>query len=256
LALTLRIYLAGRLCIESGATLLDERQLPRRQGRLALAVLAAEHARAISRDELADVLWPHDLPAAWEVALRAVISKLRTVLRGAGWPYAEPIESAFGCYQLRVPPATWIDIDVAEDSVHRAEALLSRGDTRSAYGWAVVASSIARRPFLPADEGPWVDGRRELLRTCLIRALDCVAAACAASGEHSLALKNAKEAVVLEPLREAGYQRLMQLHAAMGERALALQTYRRCAEVLASELGVAPSTETRAVLAAIGDFQP
>lgn len=251
MAQSLKIYLAGSICIEAGEALLKERQLPRRQGRLALALLAAEHARAVARDELADLLWPDEPPDSWEVALRAVISKLRNVLRSLGWPIAEPIATAFGCYQLQVPPTTWIDIEVAEHSIHRAEALLERGDAGHAYGWALVASTIARRPFLPSEEGPWVDNRREQLRACLVRAMDCLAVACAASGELTLALKNASEVVALEPLRETGYQKLMKLHAAMGNRGLALQTYRCCSQLLADELGAAPSDETRAVLEAI-----
>ena len=43
----------------------------------------------------------------------------------------------------------------------------------------------------------------------------------------------------------------MKLHAAMGNRGLALQTYRCCSQLLADELGAAPSDETRAVLEAI-----
>ena len=69
--------------------------------------------------------------------------------------------------------------------------------------------------------------------------------------ELTLALKNASEVVALEPLRETGYQKLMKLHAAMGNRGLALQTYRCCSQLLADELGAAPSDETRAVLEAI-----
>jgi DNA-binding SARP family transcriptional activator len=251
LAPRLRIYLTGNVCLEAGEALLEERQLPRRQGRLALAMLALEHARPVSREELADVLWPDQPPDAWDVAVRALISKLRTTLRGFGWPYVEPIEAAFGAYQLRLPPGTWIDIEVAQESVHRAEALLERSEWRAAYSWAIVTSTISRHPFLSGDEGPWVDSTRERLHGCLIRALDCLVTACAAVGEHSLALKNAAEAVALEPLRETGYVNLMQLHASMGNRAEALQTYRRCSEVLEGELGVAPSDETRAALEAI-----
>jgi len=254
LAPRLRIYLTGNVCLEAGESLLEERQLPRRQGRLALAMLVLEHARAISREELADVLWPDQPPIAWDVAVRALISKLRAALRSFGWPYVEPIEAAFGAYQLRLEPGTWIDIEVAQESVHRAEALLESGDMRAAYSWAIVTSTISRRQFLPGDEGPWVDETRERLHGYLVRALDCLVTACAAVREYSLALKNAAEAVDLEPLRETGYVKLMRLHLSMGNRAEALQTYRRCSEVLSRELGIAPSDETRAVLEVIPEF--
>lgn len=250
LAPQLRIYLTSNVCLEAGESLLDERQLPRRQGRLAFTVLALQHV-PISRDELADILWPDAPPGAWDVAVRALMSKLRTALRRFGWPYAEPIEAAFGSYQLCLPAGTWIDIEAAQDNVHRAEALLERGSMRAAYSHAIVTSTIARRPFLPGDDGPWVDRVRERLRGYLVRALDCVVTACSGVGEHTLALKNAAELVALEPLQETGYIKLMQVHARMGNRAEALQTYRRCSEVLSYELGIAPSDETRAVLEAI-----
>src|ERR1051326_5523858 len=159
-------------------------------------------------------------------------------------PRSAPINCA--CH-----PATWIDIEAAQNSVHRAEALLERRAMREAYSWAIVASTISRRPFLPGDDGAWVESTRERLRGHLVRALDCLVPAWAGVGEHSLALKNAMEVVGLEPLRETGYIKLMQLHAAMGNRAAALQTYRYCSDVLRKELNIGPSDQTRAALEAI-----
>jgi DNA-binding SARP family transcriptional activator len=60
-------------------------------------------------------------------------------------------------------------------------------------------------------------------------------------------LKNAAEAVTLEPFREAAYQKLMRLHAVVGNPAEALRVYARCREILAAELGVRPSPETELV---------
>src|ERR1051326_5523857 len=126
LAPPLRIYLTGNVCLEAEGSVLDERQLPRRQGRLAMAVLALEHTRAISRDELAEALWPDELPVAWDGAVRALISKLRSALRRFNWPYAEPIEAAFGAYQLRLPPSN------VDRHRSRPEQRASRGGTAGA----------------------------------------------------------------------------------------------------------------------------
>ena len=48
----LRVYLTSRVRLEDGEVLVDERDLPGRQGRLILAYLVAERARRVSRDEL------------------------------------------------------------------------------------------------------------------------------------------------------------------------------------------------------------
>jgi hypothetical protein len=76
----LRVYLSGRVRIENDGLLLDERSFPGRQGRLAFAYLVVERSRAVSRDELAEVLWPDTLPAAWETALSAIITRKKAPL--------------------------------------------------------------------------------------------------------------------------------------------------------------------------------
>ena len=51
-----RVYVTGRLCLESAGRLLLETQLGSRQGRLALAYLVCERRRSIPREELAEVV--------------------------------------------------------------------------------------------------------------------------------------------------------------------------------------------------------
>src|SRR5262245_58190778 len=50
----MRVYLTGPLCLEAGEHLLAESALPGPQGRHLLGFLVAEHARPLSRDELAN----------------------------------------------------------------------------------------------------------------------------------------------------------------------------------------------------------
>jgi DNA-binding SARP family transcriptional activator len=247
LAPVLRIYLTGQIFVEWENRLLGERQLPRRQGRLAFAFLVDERSHPVSAEELADLLWPIERPPAWESALRALISKLRTVLARVGAGPQLSIANAFGCYQLQLPPTAWVDLEAAKQNLHQAEGALQRGDPETAYAPAVVASTIARRPFLSGETAEWVVRRREEIRALLVRAVDCVIEACFLSGDTTLALKNAAEAVTLEPFREAAYQKLMRLHAVVGNPAEALRVYARCREILAAELGVRPSPETELV---------
>ncbi|MCI0634607.1 MAG: hypothetical protein L0206_11925 [Actinobacteria bacterium] len=145
--MTLRVYLAGNVAVEHGDVLVPERRFPGRQGRLILAVLAWERDRAISVDELADIVWDGAPPAAWQTGLRALVSKLRGALDEAGDGVG--IEHAFGCYQLRLPQDSWIDVEAASAAVHEAEAALRASDMEGALGSALVANAIARRPFLP-----------------------------------------------------------------------------------------------------------
>ena len=243
-----RIYLTGELCLESGGLLLREQRLPRRQGRLAFAYLVSERRRAVSRDELAELLWPQSLPAAWDVALSALVSKLRSLLAELGLG-RDVIATAFGCYQVKLPAEAWIDTETALASLHEAEGALRAGTPERAYIPTVIAAAILRRPFLPGADGTWIDRQREALRAALLRTLDCRAELHTWNGEPSLALRAAEEAVRLEPYRETGYHRLLRMHLARGNRAEALRVYERCRRLLAEDLGTRPTAETEAFLA-------
>jgi DNA-binding SARP family transcriptional activator len=53
--------------------------------------------------------------------------------------------------------------------------------------------------------------------------------------------------VRLEPFRDAGYQRLMQAHAMLGNRAEVRRVYERCRTLLREEVGLDPSPELEAL---------
>ncbi len=242
--MVLRVYLAGKVALEHGEVLVPERRFPGRQGRLAFAVLVCLRSQAVEADRLADILWDGAPPAAWRTAVRALVSKLRHVLASAT-PGSE-IEHAFGCYQLRLPPDTWIDLEVAAASVHEAEAALGAGDLVGANGAALVASTIARRPFLPGDGGTWVEQQRRSLRDIRIRALTVRSTTALSAGDPVGSAADAELVIDLDPYRESAYVQLMRAHVAAGNAALAVATYERLRRTLAEGMGVGPSPATEA----------
>jgi DNA-binding SARP family transcriptional activator len=244
----LRIYLAAEVAVEHGERLLRDADLAGRQGRLALVYLVAERERAVTQSELAELLWPDALPASWPVALSAVVSKLRQKLGTIGLDRDRIIANAFRCYQFRPPAEVWIDLEAAADALHQAEGAVQAGQPQAAYGPALIATTIARRPFLTGEDAPWVTARRARLRDTLVRALDCRVEALVWNGELALAQEQARAAVELEPFRESGYRRLMQVLVRRGDRAEAVRVYQDCKKRLAEELGVAPSDETESLM--------
>jgi SARP family transcriptional regulator, regulator of embCAB operon len=247
----LRIYLTGEVAVECGERLLREADLAGRQGRLALVYLVAERERAVTQSELAELLWPDSLPTSWPVALSAVISKLRQKLATLGLDRERIIANAFRCYQFRPPDDTWIDLEAAADAVHQAEGAVLANRLQAAYGPALIATTIARRPFLVGEDAPWVEARRERLHDILVRALDCRVEALMWNDELALAQDQARAAVELEPFRESGYRRLMQVLVRRGDRAEAVRVYQECRRRLADELGVSPSDETESLMRAV-----
>jgi SARP family transcriptional regulator, regulator of embCAB operon len=249
-AVVLRIYLSGRMSIEGDDVLLGPEAFPGQQGRAAFAMLVAERS-PVARTSLAAALWPGRPPRAWGGALNSIISKLRSLLGEVGVDGGTALVGGSGCYELRLPPETWVDHAVALDAIHEAEAALSAGDPARAYGPSAVAHHIARRPFLPGQEGEWFDQRRDRLANILARALECRAEVYLWNDEHSLAVEAARDIVALHPFRETGWQLLMRAHAGAGNTAEALRTYDRCRRLIAEELGVPPSPQTQAVHAGL-----
>ncbi|HEV2712412.1 MAG TPA: BTAD domain-containing putative transcriptional regulator, partial [Gaiellaceae bacterium] len=109
------------------------------------------------------------------------------------------------------------------------------------------AAALSRRSFLPGEDGAWVEEKRRELGELLVRALECLADASLEAGDPREAVRHAQELTRLEPYREGGYRRLMQAHAAAGDKAEALRVYERCRRLLADELGAYPSPETETI---------
>lgn len=249
----LRLYLAGQLRAEWGGRVLAERDLPSKQARLLLTFLVCERARPVSRDVLAELLWPGNAPPSWETSLKALVSKLRPLTtglapRGASAP---SIHGQYGCYQLELPRDAWIDVEAARAALDEAEGALRRGRPEVAWGFFNVAVAVARRGFLHGQDGPWVEERRRDLERLLVRALDGYAEVALAVAQPTLAVEAALEALRLDPLREPSWRALMRGHEALGNRPEALSAFHRLKAHLREDLGVSPSADTEALFTRI-----
>lgn len=243
-----RIYLSGSVLLENADRLVTERDLPGRQGRLAFVFLVANRRRPIGRGALIEAIWAGDPPVDVETSLSAILSKLRAALKKVGWSAAEAaIETLSGTIGLRLPSDTWVDLEEAANAIDQAEGLVRAGAPAEAWGFANVAVSITRRPFLPDLESRWIVARRTALRSTLTRGLQCLASISSASRQDALAVQYMTEILELEPFRETAYSDLMRLHASMGNRAEALRVFDRCRTLLRDELGASPSPQTEGV---------
>ena len=252
----LRVFLAGRVAVEANGHVIDETRFPGRQGRLVFAYLVAARGRAVPRDELAEALWEGTPPATWEKALSVVVSKLRAVFADNGLETTAALTGAHGCYRLELPDSASVDVVAAATAVRLAEQALASGDTAEAGKEATDAAAIAEQSFLPGNDGTWVAEQRRDLADVRTRALGVLADACLQSGHPEEAAARAEQLVALEPFRETGYRRLMEAHAAAGNRAEALRVYERCRRLLADELGAYPSPETEAIYLALLERPP
>lgn len=241
-----RIYLTAPICVEGPIGLAGESRLHGPQGKLTLAMLTLEHRRPVGRDELAEELWPDDLPGSYEVAVKVLISKIRSALRDVAPDLR--LEGTIGYYQLHVARDTTIDVEEAAERIHAAEAALRGGAIDAAAADGLVASMIASRAFLPGFDGPWATTWRARLVDYRLRALDLLSHVWLEKAEPEQAARDAEAILRIDPYREAAYRTLIRAHLARGDHASAARAYAQCSDRLATDLGVEPTFETRRLL--------
>lgn len=240
-AVPTRVQLCGPLVVERDGVRLEDR-LPGRQGRLLFAYLVLNRHRLSTRGELVEAVWPRQSPAATEVGLNALLSKLRKLF-GPG-----TIEGRSNL-RLQLGTEARVDVEIATESISRAESQVALGEWKRAWGPSLVALFIAERELLPGEDAPWINQRRDDLGDLRLRALETYAlAALGTEGtELPAAVRAGRRLVQLVPFRESGYQVLMRALARQGNVAEALRVYADLCDTLREELGVSPSATSQRV---------
>jgi DNA-binding SARP family transcriptional activator len=240
------VYVAGGIALRAADGLtIGEDAFAGRQARRLFVRLVADHG-AVPHVELADDLWGATWPPAWDVALRALVSKLRSSLAGVGAPGA--LVSRDGAYMLSLPAGTWLDLDEARAAIHRAETGLTDGDLPGACGWALASRAIASRSLLVGEEGEWLESLRRRMADVRLRALEVLTEVWISQGDAALATRDAAEAVEIDPYRESAHRLLIRAYLAGGDRGAAARALEACRRIFEEELGVTPDPTTIALL--------
>jgi len=218
-----RLRVLGPLELE-----VDGRSVPPPAGRPARALLAwlALHPGTHPRAAVAAALWPDVLDASARASLRTALTAVR---RSLG-------ERSLVATRDRVGLAGDVRVDV-----HEFDALLDAGNPEGAL-------ELARGELLPDLDDDWVLRARDRHRD---RWSSALAAVSTSAADPSAALASARRRAELDPFDEAAHRDLMTALAAAGETAGALTVYERLRTRLRRELGLAPSTATRDLAAAL-----
>jgi DNA-binding SARP family transcriptional activator len=119
----------------------------------------------------------------------------------------------------------------------------------------VAALNHYRRDLLLGWYDSWVLSERERLRLLCLRGYRRLMSHHAAVGDVENALAAGHAALRIEPLQELIQQRVIELYRASGQHAAAIRQYERLTALLRSELGIAPSKNTRALVDGIRAVQ-
>jgi len=191
------------------------------------------------REQVTEHLWP-DRPA--DAALNNLHQALR-VARAALGVTDEGVQGVLvlrdGILSLCPDGNLWVDAEAFVAGIRDASSESSIDGYRA-------AQELYRGELLPDDPyAEWAAGTREALAQDELSILAQLAVLQERGGDGDGAIETLRRLLELDPADEPAHQGLMRLYAIGGQRRMALRQYERLRAVLARELGVEASAESR-----------
>jgi DNA-binding SARP family transcriptional activator len=199
-----------------------------------LKTILALGAAEVDTGAVKQLLWPDAPGDAAQNAFDITLHRLRKLLaRDAA------IELQHGKLTLN-PQLSWVDAVALERLSHEAAGCI---DWRDASERAL---QLYRGHFLSQDgEQPWLIEPRSRLRSKFLRLIGEAGARLEATRNWDSAILLYQRGLELDSLAEPLYRRLMVCHQQRGDRAEAINVYRRCRDSLSIVLGVRPRPRPR-----------
>jgi LuxR family maltose regulon positive regulatory protein len=244
-----RIYTLGRFSlVVDGRPIAETSPLQHKPVELLQALLSFG-GRQVAIARLIDCLWPEAESKSGRGAFDTALLRLRRLL---GHDDSLIIEG--GRLTLN-PMLCWVDVwcferllgAIEEGLLHPGDSdtedLLARNDTLLGF---------YHGDFLEHESAhPWASRRQERLRDRLLNVVDRIGRRLQAGQFWDRAVTHYRRAIILEPLAEPFYRRLMVCLQRLGERAEALRVYAQCRKALSGGLQATPSPATEAIREAI-----
>ena len=205
-----------------------------------LEILAVAGGAPVAKDRLAELLWDGTPPKSWVATLESYISVLRRRLGCAPGRKSE-IATTMNGYRLDL---TRVSVDLVRFRSLAAEAArLPVAESLCLVDEALALASGALLASEPTAD--WAHREKDLFRSDLVKLAGLGAARALEIGDYEAAGRYATIATEYDAIDEVGWQQLIEARWRAGRRADALRAYGDLRTVLAAELGVEPSVQSR-----------
>ena len=199
-----------------------------------LALMVLRYGKPIERGWLAGILWPDNDQSQAFANLRSALSELR---------------KALGCEAARLQSPSrdtlLLELTEADVDVIAFDSAIKSGEP-PLLKQAVV---LYQGALLEGCLEEWVPQERAVREQSCLQALLILAEAALAAGDFPVAIGYYRQAVSLDPWREAAQRGLMEAFSQDGDSNAALQVYRKFVELLRSDPKAVPDEETSALYA-------
>ncbi|MFN0026116.1 MAG: BTAD domain-containing putative transcriptional regulator [Acidimicrobiales bacterium] len=241
------VSLFGQLAIRSEDRVLGPASFSGVKPKALLEILLLAGGRPVSKETLADALWPEARPKNVAATLETYVSVIRSRMFEDRLQARRVIVTSAGAYRI---DSNHIDLDVT-----RFDELLTRAEQappRQRRPLWVEAVGLAGGALLEDEpHAAWAAAARELYQTRVLRTHLLIAEEALTTDEPLLALRHGEAALLVNPVAEEAHRMVMLANHAMGYGEAARQAFLRCRDVLDLELDVDPTSETTQLAAAI-----
>src|SRR6266481_3516228 len=228
---------------------------------LALLIYLAVEGRIHLRKNLSEQFWPDSDARHGRAALRLTVLHLRHLL-GDG-PDVSPVPHLLiqrDTLGLDLTSAVELDLHILLEACTLARASTNTTLTMPQEAHRTLLARLQRAISLPRGEflegfslrdapafDDWVRFQREYWHLRTSEVFDWLSHLQFEAGELEAAIETVSRWLVLAPLHEDAYRRLMRLHFAAGDRGAALHAYDVCRARLLTGMQTEPTPETVAL---------
>ncbi len=223
-----------------------------RTAQVLLAYLLLYRHRAHPREVLAGLFWGDRSENRARNCLSTALWRLRCALEPEGIPR--------GTYLVTTPAGEigfnresdhWLDVAVFEEQTDQVLTKPIHAVDAADVCKLEHALQLYDGDLLEGFYDDWALRERERLRLLYLDSLAYLMRCYKHHGVYEESLVCGRRILDHDPLREEIHREVMRLYLASGQRALAVQQYGACCEILAAELGIPPMEETQALYAQI-----
>ena len=241
----LRLSCFGSLRVEhpqKGPINMDQLQRVKPTQLLAILICGVLTKTRYTRERIGSLLWP-DLPTAKMVNnFHVCLFQLKEHI---GSDYVNYVN---GYYLLE---HAWLDALEFKNLMKKADALLQEGKIHSAEQKFEEAIELYKGDFLEDVYDPWIDDVRNELKSLRNSRLLMLGEIYVKKLKFEQAIMTGHDVLKADALSEEGHRFLIKSYLLNGEKAKAVNQYKKCVELFRRELDCEPSEETRSLYSKI-----
>ena len=214
-----------------------------------LNYVLSQGRRHIPKDTLLELLWPEAEPDIASRRLRVVIHTLRRHLAVLGPGGENLLLTLDNGYLLNPRLEIWTDVEEFERRRANGWRMHRAGMLEEAYHEFEQAEELYRGEY--AEDEPyaeWTFLRRETLRDSYMSVLSMLAQISLEWEDYTGAIIWAQKLLTQDDCNEDAYRLLIASHICLGQHNRAAHWYGLCVRTLGTEIGIQPSTRTKALL--------